>query len=182
MRPVVILDERQLHLTLNRLAFQLVEKHLDFKDSAIIGLQRTGALLSQELVQKIKTIRPALEFDHGLLDVTFFRDDFGRRDKPLEAFSTELDFPIEGKHVVLVDDVLFTGRTIRAALDALLSLGRPASVELLVLIDRRFSRQLPVEPNYIGKQVDSISTQHVEVKWTEDGFKGARLFDRKSNG
>ncbi len=179
MRPVTILDNKQLDLTLNRLAFQLTERYMDFDDTAIIGLQRTGAFLSTAVVDKVKGIRKNCEVQHGLLDVTFYRDDFGRRDKPLAAASTELDFPIEGKKIIIVDDVLYTGRTIRAALDALVSLGRPASVELLVLIDRRFSRQLPIEPTYTGIRVDSIATQRVEVKWDENGFKKAILFEKQ---
>ena len=178
MRPLTLLNGKQLDLTLNRLALQLIEVHGDFQDSAIIGIQRTGALLSKALVDKIKILRPGLDPVHGLLDVTFFRDDFGRRGKPLQAFSTELDFQVEGKHIILVDDVLYTGRTIRAAMDALMSLGRPAHVELMVLIDRRFSRQLPIEPTYTGKRVDSIASQHVEVKWDEKGFKEAILYDK----
>jgi len=180
MQALTILDSKQLDLTLNRLAFQLIERHLDFEDTAIIGLQRTGAFLSSSLVGKIRGLRKNCQAQHGLLDVTFYRDDFGRRDKPLEAYSTEIDFAIEGKHIVLVDDVLYTGRTIRAAMDALVSLGRPASVELLVLIDRRFSRQVPIAPSYIGKRVDSIASQHVTVDWDESGFKGAKLFHKKT--
>ncbi len=178
MKPLTLLDQKQLDLTLNRLALELIEVHGDFKDSAIIGIQRTGALLSKALVDKIRLLRPKCKPVHGLLDVTFFRDDFGRREKPLQAFSTELDFPVEGKHIVLVDDVLFTGRTIRAAMDALISLGRPAHVELMVLVDRRFSRQLPIEPTYTGKRVDSIASQHVDVQWDDKGFKRAILFDK----
>jgi len=178
MRPLTLLNAKQLDLTLNRLALQLIEVHGDFKDTAIIGIQRTGALFSNALIAKIQQLRPGLEPVQGLLDVTFFRDDFGRRRKPLQAFSTELDFPVEGKKIVLVDDVLYTGRTIRAAMDALISLGRPETVELMVLIDRRFSRQLPIEPTYTGKRVDSIDSQHVAVKWDEKGFKEAILFDK----
>lgn len=182
MQPVTILDSRQLDLTLNRLSFQLIERYLDFDNTAIIGLQRTGAFLSSALIDKIRSSRKKSQALHGLLDVTFFRDDFGRREKPLAAYSTELDFPIEGKRIILVDDVLYTGRTIRAALDALVSLGRPASVELLVLIDRRFSRQLPIEPSYTGQMVDSIATQHVKVDWDESGFKQAILFEKPAKG
>jgi pyrimidine operon attenuation protein/uracil phosphoribosyltransferase len=178
MQPMIILDKKQLELTLNRLAFQLSEVYLDFDNTAFIGIQRTGARLSQALYAQILERNPAAKAEHGLLDVTFYRDDFGRRDKPLSAFSTEVNFPIEGKRIVLVDDVLYTGRTIRAALDALVTLGRPASVELLVLIDRRFSRQLPIEPSYTGKKVDSIATQHVKVDWDDKGFKGASLYER----
>jgi pyrimidine operon attenuation protein/uracil phosphoribosyltransferase len=179
MEPIVLLNKKQLELTTDRLAFELIESHLDFNNTAIIGLQRTGALFSQYIVERIRTLHEGCNVEHGLLDVTFYRDDFGRRDTPLEASSTELDFPIENKNIILIDDVLYTGRTIRAAMDALVSLGRPSKVELMVLIDRRFSRQLPIEPTYVGKMVDSIASQHVKVNWTEKGFQKATLFEKE---
>ena len=107
------------------------------------------------------------------MDITFFRDDFRRRDEPLEANSTNLNFTIENKKVVLVDDVLFSGRSIRSALTAIQSFGRPDSVELLVLIDRRFSRHLPIQPNYKGRQVDVINSEKVKVIWKENDKKDA---------
>ena len=103
----------------------------------------------------------------GSLDTTFFRDDFRRRDNPLIPNKTNIDFIIEGKKVVLIDDVLFTGRTIRAGLDAMLAYGRPDLVELLVLVDRRYSRHLPIEPNYVGTKIDSLQSERVEAKWEE---------------
>jgi pyrimidine operon attenuation protein/uracil phosphoribosyltransferase len=103
----------------------------------------------------------------GYLDITFFRDDFRRGEKILEANSTEMDFLVEDKRVVLVDDVLFTGRSIRAALTAIQSFGRPKEIELLTLIDRRFSRHLPIQPNYRGRQVDVINEEKVLVHWQE---------------
>jgi len=178
MKPITLLDKKQVDLTIDRLAFELIERHIDFENTVIIGIQRTGALFSLELKKHIQRILPEAEVQHGLLDVTFFRDDFGRRNTPLSASSTEIDFPIEGKEVILVDDVLYTGRTIRAALDSLTSLGRPAKVELLVLIDRRFSRQLPIEPTYVGLMVDSIASQHVEVNWSDKGFKKAIIYEK----
>ncbi len=103
----------------------------------------------------------------GRLDVTFFRDDFRRRDNPIIPNKTQIDFIIEGKKVLLIDDVLYTGRTIRSGLDAMLAYGRPDLVELLVLVDRRFSRHLPIKANYIGIQVDSLDSERVEAKWEE---------------
>jgi len=103
----------------------------------------------------------------GNLDITFFRDDFRRKDGIVSANSNTIDFIIEGQNVILIDDVLWTGRTIRAAMDALLAYGRPEKVELMVLIDRRFSRQLPIEPDYIGQKVDSLNSQKVKVSWKE---------------
>ncbi len=111
------------------------------------------------------------EIKLGLLDITFFRDDFRRSDKPLEASTTNIDFLVEGKNVVLIDDVLYTGRSIRAALTAIQSFGRPQEIELLTLIDRRFSRHLPIQPNYRGRQVDAINNEKVQVMWKENEGK-----------
>jgi len=102
------------------------------------------------------------------LDITFFRDDFRRREEPLAANQTNINFLVEGKKVVFIDDVLYTGRSIRAGMDAINSFGRPQQIELLVLIDRRFSRELPIEPNYVGKTVDAIDTEKVLVVWSDD--------------
>lgn len=116
------------------------------------------------------------DLHYGKLDITFYRDDI-RKELHLPN-KTDLHFSIEGKNVVLIDDVLYTGRTIRAAMDALMDFGRPAKVELLVLIDRRYSRQLPVQPDYIGKSIDSIVSQKVKVRWHEkDGMDEVLLLD-----
>ena len=117
---------------------------------------------------RLEELIPGTDIHCGKLDVTFFRDDFRTHGKPLSPNVNDMGFTVEERHVVLVDDVLFTGRTIRAGLDALLAHGRPKSVSLVVLIDRRFSRELPIEPNFIGKHVDSIGAQHVKVEWSEE--------------
>ena len=106
-----------------------------------------------------------VDADSGNLDITFFRDDFGRRDTPIEAQELDMNVSVEGKRVVLIDDVLFTGRSIRSAMDALLSFGRPKQVELMVLIDRRLTRHLPIQPNYVGRTVDTILEEKVIVRW-----------------
>jgi pyrimidine operon attenuation protein/uracil phosphoribosyltransferase len=179
MKPIVLIDPKQFSLIVDRLAHQLIENHRDFSDTVIIGLQPRGVFLARRIQDKIKAILPNIRIDVGDLDVTFFRDDFRRREKPLEPSNTEINFLIEGKKVVLVDDVLYTGRTIRAGLDAMLSFGRPDSVELLVLIDRRFSRELPIEASYVGKAVDSIDSQRVTVSWNEIG--GEDLVELQTN-
>ena len=116
----------------------------------------------------------------GSLDTTFFRDDFRRRDSPIIANKTQIDFIIENKKVILIDDVLYTGRTIRAGLDAMLAYGRPDLVELLVLVDRRYGRHLPIEPNYIGTTIDSVASERVEAKWLEtDGVDEIILKENK---
>src|SRR5690606_4681505 len=103
----------------------------------------------------------------GQLDITFYRDDFRRREKPLIPSVTNIDFIIEGKKVVLVDDVLFTGRTIRSSFDALMAFGRPKSVELVTIIDRRFKRELPISADYVGKYIDTLQSEKVSVEWKE---------------
>jgi pyrimidine operon attenuation protein/uracil phosphoribosyltransferase len=167
----LILNSEQFNITINRLCYQLIENHNNFEQSAIIGLQPRGIYLSQRIVKNLKQILNTQNLLSGNLDVTFFRDDFRRTEKIQIPSSTEIDFIIENKKVILIDDVLFTGRTIRAGLDAILSYGRPKKVELLVLIDRRFNRQLPIEPDYVGKTVDTIASEKVKVDWQETDGK-----------
>ena len=168
MHPAkLLINPLQFRLTLDRLAHQLVEEHGDFSESALIGIQPRGVHLASRLRGHIQEILGGIDPRHGALDITFFRDDFRRRTEPLMAASTHLDFTVEGLKVVIVDDVLFTGRTIRAAMDALLAHGRPETMELAVLIDRRFSRELPIEAKYVGRSVDSLDSQKVRVLWSD---------------
>jgi pyrimidine operon attenuation protein / uracil phosphoribosyltransferase len=160
-----ILTQAQIQFTIQRLAHQLVENHQDFSNSVLIGLQPRGILFSNALAASLNNILPNAQINYGKLDITFYRDDLGNGLH--KANETDILFSIEGKKVILVDDVLYTGRTIRAALDALIDFGRPSKVELCVLIDRRFSRELPIQPDYVGKQIDSIITQKVKVLWQE---------------
>ena len=167
MQQKLLLGSRKFNLVIQRLCHQLIETHDDFRESAIIGLQPRGIYLADRIHQELKKILPKSEIPCGHLDITFFRDDFRRRDTPLVANATDIDFIIENKKVILVDDVLYTGRTIRSGLDAMMAFGRAARVELLVLVDRRYFRHLPIEPDYIGIQVDSIASQSVKVTWKE---------------
>lgn len=167
MKSITILDSQQFELTIRRLCFQLIENHEDFSNTVLIGLQPRGIYLADRITATLKTILKKEDIKCGHLDITFYRDDFRRKEKPLKASPTNIDFQIEGLHVILVDDVLFTGRTIRSGLEALVDFGRPKTVELLVLIDRRFKRQIPVQADYVGKWVDSIAEQRVEVEWKE---------------
>lgn len=167
MPPRVILDSKKFSLTLDRLCYQLIENHKDFKDTVLIGIQPRGIYLANRIHQRLHELQKGLKVLYGKMDITFYRDDFRRREKHLTPSATTMDFSIEGKTVVLIDDVLYTGRTIRAAFDALLDFGRPDFVELLVLVDRRLSRHIPIQPNYIGKTVDAIESEYVEVKWKE---------------
>jgi pyrimidine operon attenuation protein/uracil phosphoribosyltransferase len=158
-----ILDKDQLELTLKRLAHQLIENHYPFTDTCFIGIQPRGVPVSDFITTYIHSLYPDLSIQYGKLDITFYRDDI-RTELHMPSV-TDLPFNIENKKVVLIDDVLYTGRTIRAALDALLDNGRPAKVELCIVVDRRFSRQLPIHPDYCGKAIDSIITQKVKVYW-----------------
>jgi pyrimidine operon attenuation protein/uracil phosphoribosyltransferase len=163
MQKKLILDSDLLDITLNRLCQQLKEKHSDFSETVILGLQPRGIFLAEIIHSKLeKDIGRPIPF--GYLDTTFHRDDFRRREIPARASETRVDFVIEGKKVVLIDDVLYTGRTVRAALDAMIAFGRPAKVELLVLVDRKSTRDLPIAADYVGKYVETISSQRVLVE------------------
>jgi len=167
MSSKVLLNSKEIEIILHRLACQLIENHNDFSNTVLIGLQPRGTYLANRLKDILTNHYHIKDLKLGLLDITFYRDDFRRRDAPLDANSTEIDFLIENKNVVLIDDVLFSGRSIRAGLSAINDFGRPNLVELLVLIDRRFSRHLPIQPNYKGRQVDAINQEKVKVCWTE---------------
>ena len=158
---------KQLEITMQRLAHQLVEDHLLFADTVIIGIQPRGVNMSDRIVKQVKKIIGDRPIAYGKLDITFYRDDVHKNDLQLPSH-THIPFSIQDKNVVLVDDVLYTGRTIRSAMDALIDFGRPKKVELLVLIDRRFSRELPIEPNYTGLSVDTMLTQKIKVHWAPD--------------
>ncbi|PCJ93237.1 MAG: bifunctional pyr operon transcriptional regulator/uracil phosphoribosyltransferase [Flavobacteriaceae bacterium] len=168
MSQKVLLSSKEIHIILHRLACQLLENHLDFKNTVLIGIQPRGTFLAQRLGKILKEEYKVKDIDLGFLDITFYRDDFRRGEKTLEANKTKIDFLIEDKNLVLIDDVLYTGRSIRAALTAIESFGRPKEIELLTLIDRRFSRHLPIQPNYKGRQVDAINNEKVKVMWEEN--------------
>lgn len=167
MSSKVLLNSKEIEIILHRLACQLIENHNDFSNTVLIGLQPRGIYLANRLKNILIKHYNIKDLNLGLLDITFYRDDFRRREAPLDANSTEIDFLIENKNVVLIDDVLFSGRSIRAGLSAINDFGRPNLVELLVLIDRRFSRHLPIQPNYKGRQVDAINQEKVKVCWKE---------------
>lgn len=161
-----ILDKQQLHLTILRLAHQLLENHLHLDDVVFIGIQPRGVHVGTRIIECIKELYPKEKVQYGILDITFYRDDV--RSELHVANKTDIPFSIEGKKVILIDDVLYTGRTIRAALDAIQDFGRPKKVELCVLVDRRFNRELPIQPDYCGKAIDSIISQKVKVEWDRE--------------
>ena len=168
MSQKVLLNSKEVNIILHRLACQLIENHNDFKNTVLIGIQPRGKFLAERLERLLTTDYKIKDVQIGHLDITFYRDDFRRGGKPLQANTTELECEVEAKKVVFIDDVLYTGRSIRAALTAIQSFGRPSEIELLVLIDRRFSRHLPIQPDYKGRQVDAINEEKVIVNWAED--------------
>jgi pyrimidine operon attenuation protein/uracil phosphoribosyltransferase len=173
MSKKILLNSKEIDIILHRLACQLIENHNNFENTVLIGIQPRGVFLAERLVAILKNHYNILNVQLGQLDITFYRDDFRRRGEPLEANKTNINFIVEDKNVVFIDDVLFSGRSIRAALTAIQSFGRPTDIELLVLIDRRFSRHLPIQPNYRGRQVDVINEERVTVNWKEKDGKDA---------
>jgi pyrimidine operon attenuation protein/uracil phosphoribosyltransferase len=163
------LNEQQLAITIKRLSHQILENHTNLENTVLIGIQPRGVYVSDRVVQEIRQLVPPGTLQYGKLDITFYRDDV-RRELHVPNH-TDIPFSIENKNVVLIDDVLYTGRTIRAALDALLDFGRPSRVELCILVDRRFSRQLPIQADYVGRSIDSIISQKVKVFWKEKDGK-----------
>lgn len=174
MQKRLLLDKKLLNITIDRLCQQLIENHDDFSNSVLIGLQPRGSFLAKRIQERLKE-HSGINVELGLLDITFFRDDFRRKGSPIQANETDIPFLVEKKKVILIDDVLFTGRSVRAALDAMNAYGRPELVELLVLIDRKYTRDLPIQPNYIGKSVNSMLSQKVIVEW--NGVDGATSDD-----
>jgi pyrimidine operon attenuation protein/uracil phosphoribosyltransferase len=162
-----ILNQKDIQITIERLCQQLIENHGDFKNTVIVGVQPRGTFLSNRIIAKLKQLLNTTNLESGSLDISFYRDDLRRREEPIVPEVMDMNLSLEGKDVVLIDDVLFTGRSIRSAIDALMAFGRPKSVELLTLIDRRFSRDLPIQPNYVGRTIDAIDSERLIVEWKE---------------
>jgi len=167
MQSRTIIDNKGVNLTITRLCYQLIENHQDFSNTILIALQPRGTFLLDRIIAKLKEIKPDLYPKTGSIDITFYRDDFRRGNSPIVASRTNMEHSIEGRRIVLVDDVLYTGRSVRSAMDALLDFGRPIQVELLVFIDRRFKRHLPIQPEYVGSRVDSLNSERVIMSWDE---------------
>lgn len=167
MSQKVLLNSKEINIILHRLACQLIENHPNLENTVIIGIQPRGVYLANRIIKILQEEYSIKDIKFGQLDITFYRDDFRRGEKPLEANTTKIDFLVEDKQVIFIDDVLYTGRSIRAALTAIQSFGRPREIELLTLIDRRFSRHLPIQPDYNGRQVDAINDEQVKVNWKE---------------
>ena len=164
----VLMDDGLLEVVIQRLCHQLVENYSPFEKFILIGLQPRGVDFLKELSAHLKNLYPNIEIPTGIIDPTFYRDDFRRGDKQLLAHPTKIPVNLDGYKVLLVDDVLFTGRTIRAGLEAMMEYGRPSSIDLMVLINRKFSRELPIEPLFIGKSIDHYDAQKVRVIWKNE--------------
>ena len=175
-----ILNQQDINITIERLCQQLIENHNDFNNTVIVGVQPRGTFLSNRIIAQLKQLLKTTNIESGNLDISFYRDDLRRREEPIVPQVMDMNLSLEGKNVVLIDDVLFTGRSIRSAIDALMAFGRPKSVELLALINRRFSRHLPIQPNYVGRTIDALETEKVIVEWKEINGKD-RVLMVKSN-
>ncbi|HMQ60198.1 MAG TPA: bifunctional pyr operon transcriptional regulator/uracil phosphoribosyltransferase PyrR [Flavilitoribacter sp.] len=163
----IILTEERFSLTIDRMCQQLVEVYDDFAGTCLVGIQPRGVPLSDRIFSRLTALMGSLPLEYGKLDITFYRDDFRTRNKPLKASPMEMDFLVEEKNVILVDDVLYTGRTVQAALTALNHYGRPRRVELLTLVDRQFNRHLPIQSDFTGITVDAVDEAYVKVCWKE---------------
>lgn len=175
-----ILEKEQFNLTIERLSYQLIENYDEFQDACLIGIQTGGVQLAARLYDKLNEIQGQCHLPFGKLDITFYRDDFRTSKKPLAANTNDMPFIVEHQKVILVDDVLYTGRSVQAAMTALNHYGRPHSVKLLVLVDRRFNRQVPVRPDFLGLSVDSLDDAYVKVEWAEtEGVDRILMFSDK---
>ena len=168
-RPKILMNSALLEVVIQRLCYQLIERFGSFDKTIFLGIQPRGVKMLEQLESQMKRINPQVQWVSGVIDPTFYRDDFRRGDKQLLAHPTKIPVHLDGWKVILVDDVLFTGRTIRASLEALMEYGRPDTIDLLVLINRKFTRELPIEPAFIGKSIDRYDRQKVKVLWKGEG-------------
>lgn len=166
----LLLDKEKFAIVVKRLAHQLIEHHQNFSNTVIIGIQPRGIYLADRVVSYIESYT-GLQLTYGKLDITFYRDDINSNKEILFPNQTNMNFSVDGKRVVIIDDVLYTGRTIRSAFDALVDFGRPEKVELMVLIDRRYSHEFPIQADYVGLSIDSVLSQKVKVLWKEKDKK-----------
>ncbi len=174
-----LLSDERFRLTLERLCHQILEDWEDFADACLVGIQPRGVLLADRIYRHLCYLTHRTDILYGRLDITFYRDDFRMRDTPLTPYPNEMNFLISNKKVLLVDDVLYTGRTIQAALAALQHYGRPERIELMTLVDRRFNRHLPIQADYVGVVVDALDEAYVKVHWQEVHGRDEILFFEK---
>ena len=171
----LLFDSKNLNVTVKRLCNQLIENHNFFENSVIIGLQPRGVFFAQRIINEIEK-QISKKIQRGYLDTTFYRDDYRNNNKELDAKETMIPFSLDEKNVIIVDDVLFTGRTVRSAMEGIINFGRPNRIELLVLIDRKFSREIPIQATYIGKSVNTVESQKILVNLKEQGHKNDKIW------
>lgn len=162
-----ILNNKQIDIIIRRLCHQLIENHQDFSNTVIVSLLPRGQQVANKIINKLEEVT-GNKISRGELDISFYRDDLRRNTEPIVPHKMNMDVSVDNKQVVIIDDVLYTGRSVRSAIDALMPFGRPKSIELLVLIDRRLSRHLPIQPDYVGKVIDSIDSEKVIVTIDEE--------------
>ena len=162
-----ILNNKQIDIIIRRLCHQLIENHQDFSNTVIVSLLPRGQQVANKIINKLEEVT-GNKISRGELDISFYRDDLRRNTEPIVPHKMNMDVSVDNKQVVIIDDVLYTGRSVRSAIDALMPFGRPKSIELLVLIDRRLSRHLPIQPEYVGKVIDSIDSEKVIVTIDEE--------------
>ena len=177
-----ILNKEAILIIIERLCHQLIEEHNTFSNTVLIGVQPRGTYLNNRIIEKLKLLVPDSNLESGNVDISFYRDDLMRRDEPIIPEIMDINLSLEDKNIVLIDDVLFTGRSIRSAIDALMAFGRPKSIELLTLVDRRFSRDLPIQPNYVGKVIDAMHSEKIIVEWEETCGIDRVLMRKSSDG
>ena len=158
----IILDKKKIEIILNRLCHELIENHQDFSNTVVISLLPRGKYVAKIICTKLEKIINK-DIVYGELDISFYRDDLRNQSEPIIPHKMDMNLSVDNKDVVIIDDVLYTGRSVRSAIDALMPFGRPKSIELLVFIDRRLSRHLPIQPDYTGKIIDSIDSEKVVV-------------------
>lgn len=172
-----LMDKDEIRRSLLRLSHQILEKNREIEDLVVVGIHRRGVTLAERISKMIEEIK-GKKLPTGTLDITFYRDDLTRIAYQPVVRNTNILFPIDDKKVVLVDDVLYTGRTVRAAIDALIDFGRPKKIELVVLIDRGH-RELPIRADYVGKNIPTSPGEMVEVKVEElDGTDEVLILKR----
>jgi len=175
----ILLNTDDIYRAVSRISHEILERNHGAGNIALVGIRTRGVALSQRLKAKIAEIEN-VTVDHGILDITLYRDDLAEGIQKPELKKTDISFPLEGKHIILCDDVLFTGRTIRAAIDALMDFGRPSSVQLAVLIDRGH-RELPIRPDYVGKNIPTAKSKRVQVLFDEEDGEDKVIIQESSN-
>lgn len=165
----LIMDEATISRCISRMSYEIVEHDRNASKLAIVGIRTAGEFLAKRLHDRIQEIEGVSVY-YGVIDITLYRDDLSQADTQPTLKGTDLNFPISGSRIVVVDDVLYTGRTVRAALDAIIDFGRPRSVELAALVDRGH-RELPIRADYVGKNVPTSRDESVKVRLTEMGFE-----------